>query len=85
MKLVTNTDRAYAIARDIETWMRSTKLPLARLAKWAEVVNCLRRMADDLRTQVRRAEHLAYDLEFSRKEVAGLRAEVETLKQHIVK
>ena len=82
---MTNTDRAYAIAKEIEQWYRATKLPLARVAKWAEVVNCIRRMADDVRAQRRKTEHLLYDLEYSRKEVAGLRSELEILKQHIVK
>lgn len=82
---MTNTDRAYQIAKDIEVWYRATKLPLGRVAKWAEVVNCLRRMADDTRAERRRSEHLAYDLEFSRKEVAGLRSELEILKQYIIK
>ena len=77
-------EKAREIATDIQRWMDHAHLPSARLARWANVVSTLRRLADDYETTRRRYEAAAYDLEQERKCRRALELELENLKQHII-
>lgn len=78
-------EQARTIARDIERWMRATKLTTPRLARWTNVIDTLRRLADDYETTRRRYEAAAYDLDQERKCRRALEQELETLKQTILR
>ena len=78
-------EQARQIATDIQRWIRATPLSLERLARWTNVMDTLRRLADDYETARRRYEAAAYDLEQERKCRRALEHEVENLKQHIIR
>jgi len=78
-------NQARQIATDIQRWIRATQLPLERLARWTNVMDTLRRLADDYETARRRYEAAAWDLEQERKCRRALEHELDNLKQHIIK
>ena len=78
-------EQARAIARDIDKWMRATQLTTARVARWTNVIDTLRRLADDYETTRRRYEAAAYDLEQERKCRRALEQELDNLKQTIIR
>ena len=73
-------DMAFTQALEIEAWMRSQEMDTPRLAKWHNLVETLRCLAQEVSRNREKVEHLAWDLEFAQKRNKALQVELDEIK-----